>query len=209
MKEYHKIQTVFLRDPKTNYKTLLQGQYALPEFEYLSKNSWLFTEKVDGTNIRISQSEGRLIVSGRTDNSSIPVFLLETIQARFQSSLLTQVFDTEDFCLYGEGYGVKIQKGGGNYKLDGTNFVLFDVRVGDWWLQRKDVVDVAFKLGIDVIPIIGEGSLEWMVKSVQIGIISRWGDFPAEGIVARPKTELYTRSGHRIITKIKAKDFQN
>jgi hypothetical protein len=28
---------------------------------------------------------------------------------------------------------------------------------------------------------------------------TKWGDFEAEGIVARPKAELLTRSGHRII----------
>ena len=29
MKEYHKIQTVFLRNPEDNFKTLLEGQWAL------------------------------------------------------------------------------------------------------------------------------------------------------------------------------------
>jgi len=53
MTEYHKIQTVFKRDPKTKYKTLLKNQFSLPEFEYLALNTWVFTEKIDGTNIRI------------------------------------------------------------------------------------------------------------------------------------------------------------
>lgn len=39
------------------------------------------------------------------------------------------------------------------------------------------------------------------------GIRSTWGDFEAEGIVARPKIELMTRSGHRLVTKIKCRDF--
>ena len=47
MNQYHKIQTVFKRDPQANYKTLLFGQYSLPEFEYLAMNEWSFTEKVD------------------------------------------------------------------------------------------------------------------------------------------------------------------
>ena len=50
MKEYHKIQTVFKRDPETNHRTLLEGQYSMPEFEYLANNQWVFTEKIDGTN---------------------------------------------------------------------------------------------------------------------------------------------------------------
>ena len=38
-------------------------------------------------------------------------------------------------------------------------------------------------------------------------IRSTWGDFEAEGIVARPKTELMARNGSRLITKIKCRDF--
>ena len=74
-------------------------------------------------------------------------------------------------------------------------------------LQRVDVEDVAAKLGIDVVPIIGEGTLHDAVTRAKAGIRSAWGDFQAEGIVARPKTELKTRSGHRLIAKIKCRDF--
>lgn len=38
--EYHKIQTVFKRNPATNYKTLLMYEWSKPEFEYLAKNQW-------------------------------------------------------------------------------------------------------------------------------------------------------------------------
>ena len=51
MNEYHKIQTVFKRDIQSKGKTLIEGQWTLPEFEYLASNIWAFTEKVDGTNI--------------------------------------------------------------------------------------------------------------------------------------------------------------
>ena len=46
-----------------------------------------------------------------------------------------------------------------------------------------------------------------MVTAASQGFKSQWGDFMAEGIVARPAQELRTRDGHRIITKIKHKDF--
>ncbi|GAG78633.1 unnamed protein product [marine sediment metagenome] len=35
MIEYHKIQTIYKRDPDTNYKTLLEGNFSTPELEYL------------------------------------------------------------------------------------------------------------------------------------------------------------------------------
>lgn len=207
MKEYHKIQTVFKRDPANNHKTLLMGEYSLPEFEYLANNIWVFTEKVDGTNIRIGVKAGAVVVGGRTDNAQVPTFFLNRLTQKISGQGLLDVFEGEDFCLYGEGYGAKIQKGGGNYIPDSTDFVLFDVRVGHWWLKREDVCDVAAKLGISVVPIIGEGTLANMILRVRDGIVSNWGDFPAEGIVARPATELYNRNNHRVITKIKTKDF--
>jgi len=41
-----------------------------------------------------------------------------------------------------------------------------------------------------------------------VGFMSAWGEFKAEGIVARPSIELIARNGKRIITKIKHKDFE-
>jgi len=109
-------------------------------------------------------------------------------------------------CLYGEGCGSGIQKGGGKYYED-KRFVLFDVRVGEWWLQRPDVEDIACKMGIPCVPVIGKGTLWELAAAVKDGIGSTWGPFMAEGIVARPSTELCARNGQRIITKLKHKDF--
>lgn len=208
MNEYHKIQTVYLRDPATNFKTLLLGQYAEPEFAYLADNEWVFTEKVDGTNIRVMVgSDGTVTFVGRTDNASIPAALVYRLGKRFlpQRDLLAEMFPVGG-CLYGEGYGARIQKGGGNYRAD-QDFVIFDVMVADWWLQRDAVEDVAAKLSADVVPIIGRGTLIDMVGYAEEGFHSRWGAFQAEGIVARPTCELKTRDGHRIITKVKTRDF--
>lgn len=209
MKEYHKIQTVFKRDPATNHKTLLDGDLSLPEFEYLANNEWVFTEKVDGTNIRVMFNGEQIAFGGKTDDAQIPAFLVSRLNGLFlpQVELFKQLFP-DGVCLYGEGYGAKIQKGGGNYRPD-QDFVLFDVKIGDWWLQRFDVEDIAKKLGVDVVPIIGTGNLHAMIKMARDGFKSRWGNFLAEGIVARPATELKTRNGSRIITKIKYKDFRN
>ena len=207
MNEYHKIQTIYKRDMATKHKPLLEGQYSLPELEYLAGNKWSFTEKVDGTNIRVMLQGGSITFGGKTDAAQIPAQLVTRLNEKFLplAEKMQEAFGC-DACLYGEGYGAKIQKGGGNYRQD-QDFVLFDVKVGDWWLQRPDVEDVAQKLGLDVVPIIGDGTLHDAVATAKAGIISTWGPFQAEGIVARPKTELKTRNGHRIITKIKCRDF--
>lgn len=211
MKEYHKIDTVFKRDPATNFKTLLFGDYSQDAFGYLASNEWVFTEKVDGTNIRVmvmpAIAGGEIKFGGKTDAASIPAFLVQKLQERFlpQREALSAAFP-DGGCLYGEGYGARIQKGGGNYRPD-QDFVLFDVKVGEWWLQRDAVDGTAQKFGLDIVPILGQGPLSDMIEIVREGFNSEWGKFAAEGIVARPAVELKTRNGSRIITKIKHKDF--
>ena len=206
MNKYHKIQTVYLRDPETKFKTLLNGQFSTPEFEYLAENEWVFTEKVDGTNIRIMFDGENIKFGGKTDNASIPSQLVSRLNETFlpKTNLFKEKFDSA-ICLYGEGYGAKIQNGG-NYRQD-QDFILFDVNINGIWLERDSVEDIANFLGIDVVPVIGCGALYDMIEMTMQGFTSMWGNFQAEGIVARPKYELLTRRGDRIITKIKHKDF--
>lgn len=205
--KYHKIKTVYERDPENNYKTLIIGKYAMPEFEYLRNNTWIFTEKVDGTNIRVIWEDKKMRIGGRTDNAQIPSFLYDKLGELFNEAMLLDKFGDAPVILFGEGYGAKIQKGGGNYISDGVSFVLFDVHIG-MWLKRADVEDIASSLEVDVVPIVEEGRLEDAIDLTKGGIISVWGNFLAEGLVMRPKVELLTRAGHRIITKIKTKDYQ-
>ena len=210
MKTYHKIQTVFKRDPETKFKTLLENDYSLPEFEYLKNNKWIFTEKVDGTNIRIMFQDGKITFGGKTDRAEIPNKLVNRLNEKILPLIdkFVEIFNDADVCLYGEGYGAKIQKGGGNYRAD-QDFVLFDIKIGHWWLKREYLEDIANKLNLDIVPIIGSGSLEELVEYVKTGFSSKWGEFMAEGIVARPENELLARNGNRIITKLKHKDFKN
>ena len=206
MSEYHKINSIFKRDRTTN--RLIEGDWSTPEFEYLSNSIWTWSEKVDGTNIRVIFTGNSIAFGGRTDAAQIPAQLFGRLNERFlpKISVLSEIFP-DGGILYGEGYGAKIQKGGGNYRQD-QDFVLFDVRCGRWWLQRGDVEDIAAKLGLDVVPVIGSGTLKEAVELARAGIRSTWGDFEAEGIVARPKVELQTRGGQRIIAKIKCRDFK-
>ena len=205
MNTYHKIPTIFRRG--ADHK-VIEGAWSTPELEYLKDNTWTFTEKVDGTNIRVKIDNGKVTFAGKTDNASLPPKLLERLTKRFagDSEQNTVGLFDRSTCLYGEGYGPGIQKKGGYYRRD-QDFVLFDVRIGKWWLTRYAVEQVAAALGIDVVPVIGKGTLYDAVKWVKDGITSTWGDFQSEGIVARPSVDLLARSASRIIAKIKCKDF--
>lgn len=213
MTEYHKIDSIFKRDTRGR---IVETEYARPEFEYLADNTWVFTEKVDGTNIRLGyggdpnfRGNEHSFIRGRTDNAQLPPHLLNRLVEIMRAAPFESVFDGP-VVLYGEGYGAKIQKGGGNYIPDGCDFVLFDVRVGNWWLRRDAVEDVAQKLGLTVVPVLGKGTLTDAVEMARDGFPSaRWpGVKMAEGLVLRPEVELFDRRGDRVITKIKHKDFR-
>lgn len=211
MKEYHKIQTMFKRDMANKGKIII-GNWSLPEFEYLKDNKWVFTEKVDGTNIRVMFDGSEIRYNGKTDNAQLPGDLIEKLHKMFdcQLNLFKETFPAKEgqetkVCFYGEGYGGSIQKGT-KYSKD-KDFVMFDILIGDMWLQRKDVEEIAFKFGVKIVPIVGEGTLEQGIELVKNGFNSQWGEFVAEGIVARPAVEMKTRRGGRMITKIKYCDF--
>ena len=212
MNEYHKIQTVFKRDPATNYKTLLT-EFARPEFAYLSTLLWEWTEKVNGMNIRVMHDPVHNPVgkfAGKTDKAQLPPMLLAKLRERFGAEddheQLSAICPDAPICLYGEGFGPGIQKGG-KYLPDGPDFILFDVRIGDLWLQRDDVYGIALKLGIPSVPVAGHGTLLEAVEEVKGGATSMWGNFIAEGYVMRPSVGLAGRNGQRTIAKIKHKDF--
>lgn len=209
MNQYHKIKTIWAREDVKPHNMIV-GKYSEPEFELLKDCEWVATEKIDGTNIRIMWDGDKVSYGGKTDRAQIPTHLIKALMELFggeaNEQKFEEVFGEVPVCLYGEGYGVKIQKGG-NYHKDKVSFVLFDIKVGGWWLKREDVEDIAKKLGIDVVPIIKTGTLQELSDYTAKGFKSQWGDFICEGLVARPKVELKKRNGERVITKLKHKDF--
>jgi hypothetical protein len=162
---------------------------------------------VDGTNIRVLWDGFSLEFKGKTDRADIPPFLFEKLQELFPS---TNFLSNElpPLCLYGEGYGARIQKGGGNYIPDGVSFILFDVLIDGIWLERQNVEDIADKLKIKAVPIIEKGTLLDGIDMVRQGFPSLLRKTPPEGLVMRPEVELFNRRGERVITKIKVKDFK-
>ena len=217
--KYSKIQTLFKRDDKN---IIIPDQFTYPEFEYLKDNKWECTEKIDGTNIRIELDfnvhddgvrEVNVNFKGRTDEATIPAHLYRRLKELFDNVNWLEIFDitsTTSITLYGEGYGTKIQKGG-NYISSGVDFILFDVKVDKWWLQRDAVEDVANKLNIKIVPLIGYMTIPEAVEYVRKGFkstIAENKDYDAEGLVLKTTTGLLRRNGERLITKIKTVDFR-
>ena len=208
MKEYTKIPNIYEREQFANNK-LIEGQYTTPELEYLKSCNWIWTEKVDGTNIRVMWDGYRVEFKGRTDKAQIPAHLLKRLEELFggenKEELFESAFGEKEVILYGEGFGKKIQKNGELY--GDVDFILFDVLVGDWWLGRDSVNEIAQLFGIRSVPVVGMGTLDEAVMFIKTHPHSELRDFEMEGIVARPEIELKARNGERIIVKIKCRDF--
>lgn len=104
---YHKIQSVFKRDPDNHYKTFLMGEYADPSFEYLAEMPWELTEKIDGTNTRIHVHGDGSVIGGRTERAD----LHRDLEAHLTDVMhRAERLELGGLTLYGEGYGAGIQK---------------------------------------------------------------------------------------------------
>lgn len=204
---YHKIQSIYKRDKKT--KRFIFGEYSIPEFELLKNITWVGTEKVDGMCLDVKYCQNNIIFEGKTDKAQLPKELSRNLnnfflnKERFKTISNTFGNNNVEFLL--EGYGPGIN-GGGIYRTD-QGFVLFDIKVNYTWLDRKDIEDIACCLGLDIVPVVGQFTLDEAIKFVKKGFYSQWlGKFIAEGLVLRPKVELKRKNGDRIIVKIKHKD---
>lgn len=223
--EYPKINSPYKRDEKGKF---LFDQFSCPEFDYLWDVPWQWTEKVDGTNVRVGLTIAQndeathhhvsTVFMGRTEKAQMPTSLLTALTERFINSDMQQriidtfVDDTTIFpyhlTLYGEGYGKGIQKAGSAYSPTGVDFILFDIRVGNWWLKREAVVDIGAKLHIPTVPVLVTRTPLEMESYIQWGDNrSAWPNVEREGVVGTPVPGLLDRSGKRIMVKMKKVDY--
>lgn len=203
--EYHKIETLYERDGQTHR---LKPELILKNRTYSLIKTWNWTEKIDGTNIRCIWQDGKLTFGGKTDNAQIHTDLIKHLYETVKEDRLREVFPETQAVIYGEGYGAGIQNGG-DYSPT-KRFIVFDVLVdGKWWLSWENTCDVAAKLGLDVVPHLGEMTLEDATEMVRVGFQSylNGGKMKAEGLVGRTVEPLFDKKGHRLIVKLKTKDF--
>ncbi|MCP4900891.1 MAG: hypothetical protein GY906_28320 [bacterium] len=202
MTPYGKTHNCFRRDPDSH--KLIPGHPATEEIALLWDIEWEFTEKIDGTNIRLIwiPDEG-VIVKGRSDKAELPKGMKDCFDATLEE-LFNEHFPDVPVCVYGEGYGAGIQKGG--HYSETKRFAAFDIKIGHTWLPRVDFIEICQRLNLEMVPLITHGPLTKAVSLVRNGLKSKYGDFFAEGLVARPAMPLLDRRGHRILVKVKHKE---
>ena len=216
-KTYTKINTLYKRDEKGK---IMLGDFSRPEFEYLHNVPWIAYEKIDGTNMSYYWNGHILEIHGKTENASIPPHLYKKMEELVTVEMMQKVFPLKYdengneipmlVIIYGEGYGAKIQKGGGRYISNDVNFRVFDVNIDGWWLEIENVQDVCDKLHLEMAVPYGELTIEEAEKMVIKGFnstISEDETLIAEGLVLRPKVQLFNKRGERIMVKIKYCDY--
>ena len=221
--KYPKIKTLWQRDPET-FK-VIPGAFTTMEFALI--NTWVVTEKIDGTNIRVSlDPEGNIDLGGRTDGSQIPTPLVGKFLTTFTEDVMYSTFDRKPdgmfphVTLFMEGYGEKIQKRGGNYRK-GVSFRIFDIWIDGWWLNQSLVMELAAKLGVETAPLARE-CIDWLPRYysdlfnlLPISRVAREENdvypkgFHPEGVVGRTEPLLFDRRGDRVMWKLKYRDFPN
>ena len=218
-KTYTKINTLYKRDEKGK---IMLGDFSRPEFEYLHNLPWIAYEKIDGTNMSYYWDGHTLEIHGKTENASIPPHLYKKMESLVTKEMMKKVFPLKYdeagneipmlVIIYGEGYGSKIQKGGGRYISNDVNFRVFDINIDNWWLELDDVKDICGKLNLEMAVPYGELTIEEAEKMVIKGFkstISEDETLIAEGLVLRPKVQLFNKRGERIMVKIKYCDYQH
>ena len=192
--------------------------------------SKIWDDPVEGS--RIEGVAFSVRIAGKTDNAQIPPKLLAHMEAKYpkekvlaalglKTFIPVDEWETEHnwmsydqipdlYTIYGEGYGIGIQKGG-NYIKNGNEFIVFDVKVNDIYLLTSARDEIAKKLGAPIVPFIGYFTLDEAIDYVRKGFkstIAENPDYMAEGLVLRPAFGLKNRMGKRLIVKIKYEDFQ-
>ena len=217
--KYHKISSVYKRHRDGKDIGKFNGEFVDDYVETLYGCDYPFawTEKLDGTNIRLEIEDGKFKLGGRTDRAQIPVPLLDFVRDNdVDLKMIDKFIGDKSFdgsvTVFGEGVGAKIQKGGGMY--GDHRIIVFDVAMqfadgNVWWLERDAVEGIAKDLGLEVAEEYGVGPLRYAEDAVSgIGLISEHGEGRAEGLVCRPEPGIRTRRGDRIIFKVKTIDYQ-
>lgn len=225
--EYPKIDTLYDR----KFERFVDvNRLRRPEFGNIKR--WSVTEKIHGTNTRVTLfCNGEVLYGGRTDDAEMSPDLIEYLEKTFTPEKMKKTFwlpnepIPKSATIYGEGYGPKIVPGSGIYRKD-VSFRLFDCLVqsesGNWWLERKNLEDVARKLGIKCVPLLAIiDSLPVSVREIQhifidhrdrTVVVEDGGQVEfaskGEGIVARTEPLLFNRRGERVMWKLKIKDFE-
>ena len=199
------------------YETPYDEIYRSEELSYLNSCTWTTKRKVDGENIRIYWDGEQALWNGKTNKFNCNADFQQYMNDTFIEEIFEERFGHDkEVYIYGEKMGPKTQ--GNELGLDKDELVIFDVEINGTFV-KPDVVDYiaryfnARTVG-DFMNESGNRStgraaeyyglftLDECIDRVVNGEYQDW-----EGIVCSPVTNIKDHNGHRIIVKIKNKDY--
>lgn len=175
------------------------------------------TEKIHGTSAhvgikRVNGQESIYFFSGGANHPEfIKLFDTDNLLRKFQEFFPVDAGDAE-IVIYGEAYGGKMQRMKETYGPN-LKFIVFEVKIGDTWLNVEKAAKVAADYGMEYVPYeIIETTQEALDKALyadsEQAVRNGMGaGHKREGIVLRPMQELRKNNGERIIAKYKHPDF--
>jgi len=186
---------------------------------YKSQEIFLFKEcyameKIHGTSAHISFKNGKVEYSsgGSSPTEFVKNFNTEDLTNKLTSIVSEKALDV-DIIIYGEAYGGKLQGMRETYG-DKLRFVVFEVKIGDKFLNVKKAHDFACNLGLDFvhynrIPTTME-AINFVRDSFSVQAIKNGmgAGHLREGIVLRPIEEVTLNNGERVISKYKRDEFK-
>ena len=168
-------------------------------------------EKIHGTSAHIAFKLGedkvRFFSGGETHEKFISLFDEQKLLAHFKETY------QYDVVIFGEAYGGKQQAMSHTYGKE-LKFIVFDVKVGDFWLDVPKAEASAIGFGLEFvdyvrIPATVEAiDAERDRDSTQAVRNGMGAGRKREGVVLRPLIELRKNNGDRIISKHKGDEFR-
>lgn len=167
-------------------------------------------QKIHGTSAHIAYKDSQVIffAGGSKYDLFITLFDQEDLQTRLEEKF---GFETK-VVVYGEAYGGKLQGMSDTYGPN-LKFVVFDIKIGDKWLDVPSAHGLATELGLEFVYYetikadIEEINRMRDMDSMQ-GIRNGMPNMPEEGVVLRPLIELIRNNGSRLICKHKKDNFR-
>lgn len=173
---------------------------------YLSNAAWGYTRKVDGENIRIQWDGEQALWNGKSNAFQCSAEFTDYMNNTFLEEIFEEKFERDKVVtIFGEKMGPKTQ--GNELGLEKDELVLYDVNINGTWLSKDNVQSVANYFGartvLDFMPQVLTGcTLQELIKLCSEGQFKDW-----EGVVATPLVEMRDQGGHRVIVKIKNRDY--
>lgn len=182
--------------------------YRSPLLAYLARFPWVYTRKVDGENIRIQWNGEQALWNGKSNKFQCSADFTDYMNSTFLEEIFEEKFGRDKVVtIFGEKMGPKTQRN--ELGLEKDELIIFDVNIDGTWLCKQDVKDIAGYFGartvLDFMPSTDDDLALQLKTLIEMCADGRFKDW--EGIVATPLVEMRDQAGHRVIVKIKNKDY--